>query len=41
MQLGGGHVHAENHEHNEPLQDVVAERALELRDDETPEAAKV
>ena len=36
----GGDVHAEDHEHDEPLQDVVAERALELRDEERPEAAQ-
>ena len=40
MQLGGGHAHAENHEYDQPLEDVVAERALELRDDERPESAQ-
>ena len=31
---------AEEHEHDEIFQDVVAERALELGDEETPEAAQ-
>ena len=29
-----------DHEHDEPFQDVVAERALELRDKQPPEAAQ-
>jgi CheY-like chemotaxis protein len=39
MQLGGGHIHAQNHEYDEPLQDVITERALELRHKEAPETA--
>ena len=37
--FGERHVHADDHEDDEIFQDVVAERALELRDDERPEAA--
>src|SRR5476651_1829029 len=37
--LGERDAQAEDHEDDEIFQDVVAERALELRDEEAPEAA--
>ena len=40
MFLGEGHVQPDEQEHDEIFQDVVAERALELSDEEAPEAAK-
>ena len=40
MFLGEGHVQPDEQEHDEVFQDVVAERALELRDNERPESAK-
>ena len=38
--LGERHVQADEHEDDEIFQDVVAERALKLRDDERPETAR-